>query len=161
MEDLVWDIKNNLSEAPEQFEELLEEAKSLLYSSCKSFTKLSVLMHLFNLKAANGLSNKCFTELLILIKDMLPAHNQLPNSTYEAKKTLCKLGMHYEKINACPNDCILYRNEFSNLEQCPECGKSRWKLCANGVKEKYGIPEKVLWYLPPIPRIVSILKSMA
>ncbi|PKA49170.1 hypothetical protein AXF42_Ash010855 [Apostasia shenzhenica] len=79
-------------------------------------------MRLFNLKAANGLSNKYFTELLILLKDMLPAPNQLPNSTYEAKKMLRKLGMHYEKINACPNNCILYRNEYSGLEQCPECG---------------------------------------
>ncbi|PKA63474.1 hypothetical protein AXF42_Ash005369 [Apostasia shenzhenica] len=58
-------------------------------------------MRLFNLKTTNGLSNKCFTELLILLKDMLPAPNQLPNLTYEVKKMLRKLGMHYEKINAC------------------------------------------------------------
>ncbi|PKA59300.1 hypothetical protein AXF42_Ash001394 [Apostasia shenzhenica] len=97
-------------------EELLQKAKSPLYPNCKSFTKLSTLMCLFNLNAANGLSNKCFTELLILIKDMLPAPNQLPNSTYEVKKMLRKLGMHYKKINVCPNNCILYRNEYSGLK---------------------------------------------
>ncbi|PKA53139.1 hypothetical protein AXF42_Ash009869 [Apostasia shenzhenica] len=109
----------------EQFEEFLEDARTPLFPGCNNFTKLSALMRLYNLKAANGWSNKGFSDLLQLLKEMLPAPNQLSISTYEAKKIICKLGMNYEKISACPNDCVLYRNKYIDLNQCPQCGKSR------------------------------------
>jgi len=34
------------------------------------------------------------------------------------------MGMEYEKIHACPNDCILYRKEFAELRSCLKCGLS-------------------------------------
>ncbi|CAL8163035.1 unnamed protein product [Prunus armeniaca] len=46
---------------------------------------------------------------------------------YEAKKTLSSLGMSYEKIHACPNDCILYRKDYEDSTNCPTCAISRWK----------------------------------
>ena len=55
---------------------------------------------------------------------MLPLNNELPLSIYEAKKTLNALGMECEKIHACPNDCILYRNELKNASSCPTRGAS-------------------------------------
>ena len=42
------------------------------------------------------------------------------------------LGLDYEKIHACQNDCILYRNEFENLSECPMCGASRWQIRKDG-----------------------------
>ncbi|CAM8982153.1 unnamed protein product [Rhodiola kirilowii] len=50
---------------------------------------------------------------------MLPEGNTLPNRTYEAKKVMCPMGLEYKKIHACPNDCILYRNAFSDFKECP------------------------------------------
>ena len=50
---------------------------------------------------------------------MLPLKNELPLSMYEAKNTLNALEMKYEKIHACLNDCILYRNELKNASCCP------------------------------------------
>ena len=35
--------------------------------------------------------------------------------------------MSYEKIHACPKDCILYWKENANLEACPNCNHSRWE----------------------------------
>ncbi|RVW26101.1 hypothetical protein CK203_114946 [Vitis vinifera] len=52
---------------------------------------------------------------------MSPLNNELPLSIYEAKKTLNALGMEYEKIHACPNDCILYRNDLKDASSCPTC----------------------------------------
>ncbi|XP_021746079.1 uncharacterized protein LOC110711949 [Chenopodium quinoa] len=82
---------------------------------------------------------------------MLPDENELPKSYYYAKKLMCPFGLEYKKIHACPNDCVLYRNEYEELEECPRCGKSRYKRksCNAGMK---GPPTKVLWYLPIIPR---------
>jgi len=37
---------------------------------------------------------------------MLAEEKTLPKSYYEVKKILCRIGMEYEKIHACPNDCI-------------------------------------------------------
>ena len=59
---------------------------------------------------------------------MLSLNNELSLSMYEAKKTLNALGIEYEEIHTCPNDCILYQNELKDLSSCPTCGISRWKV---------------------------------
>ena len=59
---------------------------------------------------------------------MLPEGNELPSTTYEAKKMVCSLGLDVQKIHTCPNDCILYRGEYENLEACPDCSALRYKI---------------------------------
>jgi len=59
---------------------------------------------------------------------MLLEGNTLPTRHYEAKKILCPTGMEYQKICACPNDCIIYRKEFETLTKCPRCGVSWYKV---------------------------------
>ncbi|CAA0810941.1 Unknown protein [Striga hermonthica] len=130
MEDMINDVG---AEAFEQAhmnrvcESLSTEANKPLYSGCKNLSRLTAVLKLINLKAAHGWSDKSFTELLRLLQNMLPEDNELPDSNYEAKKVLCPLGLGYKKIHACPNDCVLYRNEYKSLEKCPVCGVSRFK----------------------------------
>jgi len=50
---------------------------------------------------------------------------EFPSSYYEAKKMVNSLGLGYEKIDACPNDCILYWDELSEKDSCHVCGVSR------------------------------------
>ena len=59
---------------------------------------------------------------------MLSKGNELPSTTYEAKKMVFPLGLDVQKIHACPNDCILYRGEYENLEACPVCSALRYKI---------------------------------
>ena len=63
---------------------------------------------------------------------MLPLNNEMSLSMYEAKKTLNSLGTEYKKIHACPNDCILYRNQYKDAIACLTYGKSRWKIDKKG-----------------------------
>ncbi|XP_074265102.1 uncharacterized protein LOC141587520 [Silene latifolia] len=126
--------------------EKLKDSEMPLYKNCKNYTKLSAVVKLYNLKAKNGWSDRSFIDLLELLKDMIPEDNVLPNRTYAAKKILRGIGMKYVKIHACPNDCILYRKEYENLSHCPVCNEWRYK-------KKEGIPVKVLWYFPIIPRL--------
>jgi len=102
-----------------------------------------------------GWSNKRFTELLLLLKKLLPENNTLPKSQYEAKKILCLVGMKYQKTHACPNDCILYRNEFVEMRTCPTCGVSHYKVnnheTSDVVTAENSRPAKVCWYLLIIP----------
>ncbi|XP_074336466.1 uncharacterized protein LOC141673610 [Apium graveolens] len=127
-----------------------------LYPGCESFTKMRALVKLYNLKAKHGISDKCFSDVLLLLASMLPEGNSMPSSFGEAKKTLCTLGMDYEKIHVCSNDCLLYRGERDEDETiCQICGASRWKLNKKG-EEVEGIPAKVLWYFPLIPRLRNL-----
>ena len=149
---MVNDIEEDFVDHHEKFERLLGDAEKSLYFSCtNNFTKLSVIVHFYNLKASNGWNDKSFSELLKLLAEMLPQPNELPTSMYEVKKAMSSLEMGYEKIHACRNDCILYQKECKDLECCFICGESRWKLEKNEGTKKKGVPAKVLWYIPPIP----------
>ncbi|XP_065857963.1 uncharacterized protein [Euphorbia lathyris] len=106
--------------------------------------------------------------LLELLSDALPSGNHLPSSYYESKKIIKDLGLGYEKIHACPNDCTLYWGEKKNDECCKVCLTSRWVL--NHEKDgdlmedendnpKKKKPAKVLRYFPLIPRLKRLYMS--
>jgi len=65
---------------------MFNDVETPLYPGSTNFTRLSTVLRLMNLKAMNGWTNKSFTELLELVKDMLPEGNTLPNRNYEKKK---------------------------------------------------------------------------
>ena len=86
----------------------------------------------------------------------------------KAKKMIKDLGLDYKKIDACPNDCILFWKEYKNIESCPKCGTSRWQINENAnigpeeietpVKTKK-IPTKILRYFSLILRIQRLFMS--
>ncbi|CAN6339078.1 unnamed protein product [Urochloa humidicola] len=113
-----------------KFEKMLEDHKRPLYPGCKpEQKKLGTALEMLKWKATSGVTDKRFGELLKIVKNMLPEDNELPSTTYEAKKMVRPLGLDVQKIHACPNDCILYRgDEYENLEACPVCGALRYKI---------------------------------
>ncbi|XP_030479124.2 uncharacterized protein LOC115696363 [Cannabis sativa] len=157
--ELFDDAQHESNVDPEKFIRVLKDSEKPIYPNCNRFTKLSTLIRLYNIKAKHGWSDTSFTDLLAFLGELLPEGNEIPLSFYEAKKTLCSLGMQYEKIHACPKDCILYRKRFVDAIACPTCGESRWQKKKNSDEVKDGIPTKVLWYLPPIPRLVRFFRN--
>ncbi|CAH9079143.1 unnamed protein product [Cuscuta epithymum] len=154
IDEMMGEVKDHFSGRPRIFESLSQAAEKPLYHGCTKYTKLSAVITLYNVKAKNNWSDTSFTSLLEVLHDMLPDGNEMPKSNYYAKKLMCPLGLEYEKIDACPNDCVLYRNEYCMLNKCPRCGKSRYKRDdADSNSDKKGPPAKVLWYLPIIPRL--------
>ena len=99
----------------------------------------------------------------MLLKNMFPEDNTFSKNHYKAKKILCPEGMEYQKIHACPNDYMLYRNQFAELRKCPTCGVSLYK----GKDDKSNddgttnieCPVKVCWYLPIIPRFKRLFAN--
>ena len=149
-----------------KFQKLLEDHHKLLYPDCQNgFKKLGTTLELLQWKATNGVSDKGFGELLKLVKKMLPKDNELPATTYEAKKLVCPLGLEVQKIHACPNDCILYRGEYENLDACPVCSALRYKIRKDdpgdveGEPPRKRVPAKVMWYLPIIPRLKRLFRN--
>ena len=65
------------------YEKIENDSKMHLYSGCTTFTRLSAVLALVNLKAQFGWSDKSFIELLVLLKKLLPQDNTLPKNQYE------------------------------------------------------------------------------
>ncbi|KAA0033016.1 hypothetical protein E5676_scaffold121G00330 [Cucumis melo var. makuwa] len=59
----------------------------------------------------------------------------IPSSFYEAKRKLHDLGLGYKTIHACKYDCVWYLKEFANLQHCPTCGETRYKINRNRRKK--------------------------
>ncbi|GJR89170.1 putative reverse transcriptase domain-containing protein [Tanacetum coccineum] len=134
-----------------KFQELLLDAEKPLYKGCPDFTKLSAIVKLLNLKGKYGASDKFFTELLGLLKKMLPAGNEMVEKTYQAKKLMRMMGSGYKKIHVCSNNCILYWKANKELTVCPTCGISRWKVDNKTHKVYENIPARVMSMGPNRP----------
>ena len=68
-------------------------------------------MFLFNVKSSNKWSDKSFGDLLEVLHMAIPNGKDLPKNFYEAKKVIYKFGLGYETIDACRNNCQLYRKD--------------------------------------------------
>ncbi|GKA48436.1 putative transposase-associated domain-containing protein [Tanacetum coccineum] len=119
---------------------------------------MTLSIKLLNLKGKYGASDKFFTELLGLIKKMLPAGNEMVEKTYQAKKVMRLMGSGYKKIHVCINNCLLYWKNDKDLTACRTCGTSRWKVDNKTKKVYENIPAKVMWYFPIIPRLQRVFK---
>lgn len=118
----------------DNFYRMLKDASKDLYPNCP-ISKLAAIVHLFHLKCMGGWSNKSFTLLLEFLREILPQGNVLPKSYNETKNVIKGLGLSYEKIHACPNDCMLFRGDKANDEICSKCGASRWKPSESNEEE--------------------------
>nr|GFA32902.1 hypothetical protein [Tanacetum cinerariifolium] len=73
------------------------------------------------------------------------------------KKTFKMIGLGYESIQACVNDCFLFRGDTNKyVHFCPVCNTSRWKDSNTPGKK---VPKKVLRYFSIISRLQRLYKS--
>ncbi|KAL6577531.1 hypothetical protein OROMI_009859 [Orobanche minor] len=140
----------------DKFERLFRDSKRKLYSGCKRYSVLLFIVKLMHIKVLTRWSNKGITMALELFKDALSDDNLLPSSYYAAKKLLSGIGMGYEAIHACPNDCVLFLKQYKGLDKCPFCSESRWK--DNDVNGKRR-PRKFARYFPIKPRLQRLFMS--
>ncbi|XP_028101631.1 uncharacterized protein LOC114300952 [Camellia sinensis] len=138
------------------FDQLLTDAKRELFPNCTNYTLLKFVIEVLNMKVTNHWTNKSIDMMLEFLSRLLPKENLVPKSTYEAKKILRDLGLSYELIHACINDCVLFWKENATLDKCPTCKTSRYKI-SHGRGKK--IPHKVLRYFPLTPRLKRLYMS--
>ncbi|KAL5578957.1 hypothetical protein UlMin_011399 [Ulmus minor] len=141
------------------FDKNLEDAETPLYTGCGKYTKLSAIVVLYKLKNLNGWTDTSFNDLLELLHDMLPANNVLLNSMYSAKRFLRKFDLKYQRIDACVNDCCLFRGEKAEMNVCPKYNVSRWKVDKHTKEVRVGEAAKILIYFPIIPRLKRMFRS--
>uniref|UniRef100_A0A803N837 Uncharacterized protein n=1 Tax=Chenopodium quinoa TaxID=63459 RepID=A0A803N837_CHEQI len=152
------------SETPMLLQKLVEDMEADLYPGCKKFKILEFIMSLLHIKVSNKWSDKSFSMLLNALHRAFNYDNNLPSSSYDAKKYTKALGLDYVKIDACVNHCVLFRKEFANEVKCPKCSAPRWKQDISqddensddedeGVHRKTRVPQLVLRHFPLIPRL--------
>ena len=132
----------------------MEESKRPLYPGNKHVGRFSFVLKLLHHKSYYQVSNRAFDAMLNLFADSYPNGNTLPRSYREAKAFLKELGLSYESIHVCPNNCILFRKEHVGKDKCPKCDASRWKY-----PDRKACAVKVLCHFPLIPRLQRLFSS--
>ena len=74
-----------------------------------------------------GLSNSALEAIIHLFSLLLPKGHCVPDTLEKVQKVVRDLGLDYQKMHACINDCVLFRKEYADMDKCPTCGDSRWK----------------------------------
>ncbi|WRX12284.1 hypothetical protein QQP08_004771 [Theobroma cacao] len=148
-----------------KFFELMKDCLEDVYPGCKKSNKLSFLITLLNIKGMTGCSNATITMLLELLKSILPKGETLSKSYSEAARIMKGLGLEYEKIYACCNDCMLFWGNYVEATSCHICGASRWEgyhedQDASTSTKLRKIPKKVLRYFPLKPRLQRSIEGI-
>ncbi|GKC43932.1 hypothetical protein Tco_1061654 [Tanacetum coccineum] len=142
-----------------EFEELYASANEELYPGCDYVTRLDFMAKFTYFKVKGKLTDSIFNEMLEFFQHVFPTTKgyKLPPSYYAIKKTFKTIGLGYESIHACVNDCFLFRGDNNkDVHFCPVCKTSRWKDSNTPGKK---VPKKVLRYFLIIPRLQRLYKS--
>ncbi|GJW56244.1 hypothetical protein Tco_0102975 [Tanacetum coccineum] len=156
----IGETSNDLTQAKRnEFEELYASANEELYPGCDYVTRLDFMAKFTYFKVKGKLTDSIFNEMLEFFQNVFPTAKgyKLPPSYYAIKKTFKTIGLGYESIHACVNDCFLFRGDVNkDVHFCPVCNTSRWKDSNTPGKK---VPKKVLRYFPIIPRLQRLYKS--
>jgi hypothetical protein len=106
---------------------LLKDSDEPLWDGCTNHSKLSVITHVFTIKSDHRLSEAGYDKIIEWARSILPEGNRLKENFYATKSTMKPLGLGYQKIDMCPNFCMLYYLENAEMTKCMTCGHSRYK----------------------------------
>lgn len=115
-----------------------------LFDGSQTSVLQAVSKHLYIFSTNHGMSKSALNDSLQCEKTSLPQPNLLPGSYQEAKAYIAPFLMPLEKYEACVNDCLLYRDQHSNLSECPVCKEPR---------KENGRSRKIFTYMPLGPRL--------
>jgi hypothetical protein len=89
--------------------------------------KLSAVAQVFTIKSDHELSEAGYNKIIEWARSILPEGNKLKENFYAAKSMMKPLGLGYQKINMCPNFCMLYYLKNTEMTECMTCRHSRYK----------------------------------
>jgi hypothetical protein len=123
LEDRLPDMVQELFIAREEgaqnsmFAAVLFEMKQELHPGA-SYTRFSFVAKLLHIKSFYWISNVAFSAILKLLSLAFP-QCCVPASYKEAKKLIKALGLGYESIHVCPNNCVLFQKDYEKKNaQC-------------------------------------------
>ena len=99
----------------------------------------SAMVTFLHMKTSERMTKKSFDAMLNAFRKSFPDPSELPHTYSKMKNFLRAVGIGYDMIHVCKNNCVLFRKDYANLSECPKCKSSRWKD-GDAVK---GIPHNV------------------
>jgi hypothetical protein len=144
----------------QKFFDMLRASEELLHEHT-IVSILAFVTRIMSIKSKFSFSNKCYKELLSLIGDVLPSNHKMSKDMYQSKKLLFALGMEYEKIDACKDNCMIFYKKHKDETKCLKCGKSRFVEVVNedGEKVTTKTAHKQLRYMPLTSRMKQLFIS--
>ncbi|WMV54577.1 hypothetical protein MTR67_047962 [Solanum verrucosum] len=119
--------KQYFDEAPNEgarlFYDQLEESSCPLCEGSPHST-LSVAVRLMNIKSNWNVPNAAMDSMVDLLGELVNPEFKIPKNFSQAKCLVSKLGLTYDRIHCCVNDCMLFYKTDSELENCPRNPKS-------------------------------------
>jgi hypothetical protein len=104
-------LKTNSEDPPtpevQKFFDMLKASEEPLHEHT-IVSVLAFVTRLTVIKSKFTFSIKCYKVLLSLISDVLPNNHKMPKDMYYSKKLLSTLGIEYEKIDTCKDNCMLF-----------------------------------------------------
>jgi len=140
-----------------RFFDLLKDSNEPLWDGCTNHSILSVVTHVFIIKSDHGLSEVGYDKIIEWARNILPGGNKLKENFYAAKSMMKPLGLGYQKINMCPNFCMLYYLENSEMTEYMTCGHSCYKPIT--VRGKTIVAYKKLRYFSITPKLQRLFMS--
>ncbi|XP_057739900.1 uncharacterized protein LOC130957009 [Arachis stenosperma] len=161
--NIVEGLEEDPNPSASKFYKLMRSADEPLWDGCTKHTILSAVTQLVNLKSEFNMSESCYNRMVAIIKSMLPESEKLPEDFYRSKTMIQELGLGYEKIDACPNHCMLYYRETSDkisYVACTTCGHPRFKpKGGDTANSNRDVPYSILRYFPITPRLQRLFMS--
>jgi hypothetical protein len=117
--------KDPLTSEVEAFFKLLKASEELLHEHTE-VTLLAFITQLMAIKSKYFFSNNFYNDLMKLISDIFLKPHKVRKDMYQSKKMMSALSLKYEKIDICPDNCMLFWKEHANEKKCLECGQSRF-----------------------------------
>lgn len=153
--DLPWGDPDAMDrEAAVEYNRIQESARIPLFEG-SYVTCLQATIMMLNMFRCNKASNMEIDQAFALNhRVLLPQPNTLPDSEYEASLMLRRLGLEFESIHVCPNNCVLFRGPFVDYQMCPNCRSMRMRKHG-----KSWVPQKVLRRFPLSPRLKRMFRS--
>jgi hypothetical protein len=111
----------------------------------------------FTIKSDHELSEVGYDKIIEWARSILPEGNRLKENFYVAKSIMKPLGLGYQKIDMCPNFCMLYYIENAEMTECMTCGHSRYKPKTG--RGKTLVAYKKLRYFPITSRLQRLFMS--
>lgn len=141
-----------------KFFDILDAAKQPIYDGCKEgLSKLSLAARLMSLKTDFNLSQNCMDSIAQIIQEYLPEGNNSPKSYYDIKKLMRSLGLPYQKIDVCQDNCMIFWKDTENEESCLFCRKDRFRPTQKIGQKK--IAYRQMFYLPVADRLKRLYRS--
>jgi len=139
------------------FFDMLKDSDKPLWDGYMNHNKLSTVAQVFTIKSDHGLSEAGYDKIIEWGRNILPERNRLKDNFYIAKFMMKPLNLRYQKIDICPNFCMLHYIENVELTECMTCGHSHYKPITR--RGKTLMAYKKLKYFPIISGLQRLFMS--